>query len=86
MPFLPPSPASTAHSNVEGIIAKSIPRLYVHATNPAMSVVLPPPIAISISFFLNSSDASVDIILRYVSVFFLPSLRGMSALGLKVSE
>ena len=42
-PFLPPIEASTCARRVVGTNAKFTPLLYIEATNPAISVVIPPP-------------------------------------------
>ena len=48
MPTLPPIEASTCPTSVDGTATQSIPRMYVAATNPTRSVVVPPPSATSV--------------------------------------
>ena len=58
MPVLPPTAASTIANNVVGTCSTLIPRSQVAATNPAKSVVAPPPIEIIRSFRVNPASPS----------------------------
>ncbi|CAB4793804.1 unannotated protein [freshwater metagenome] len=58
MPVLPPTAASTIPARVVGTAIQSIPRNHVLAAKPAISVVAPPPTAITKSERVNPARAN----------------------------
>ena len=73
MPVFPPMAASTMHRRLVGILIKSIPRLYVPAANPPISVIIPPPKLISrecLSAFLSVRACQI---MEQFSIFLLCS-------------
>ncbi len=78
IPVLPPTAASTMPSTVVGTVTRRTPRSQLAATNPARSVVAPPPNPTTASLRVNPAAASRSQQSASTSAVFACSASGSS--------